>query len=134
MKPVESDPHNFFSVIYDVEIPQNVPADPKTRHSKPFIIRFKANGIIPFPQVIIRSSKGEHIFNGDTIQHENSLYSVKIPEYELPLGTWSVQVEGCRKENWAAAGGDDWVKWFGQVTIEQPAPEQPPQNKKKLKP
>lgn len=132
MKPLGTDSHTVFSAIYDVEIPQNVPADPKSRHSRPFTIQFKANGNIPFPQVIIRSTNGEHIFSGDKIQkNENNLYSVKIPEHELPSGTWAVQVEGCRKENWTAAGGDDWVKWFGQVTIEQPAPEQPPQSKKK---
>jgi hypothetical protein len=123
MKPVEAYHNDIFSVIYDVEIPQNIPTDPQSGLSRPFIIRFKANGNIPFPQVVIRSKNGEHIFNGDKIQYENNLYSVKIPERELPAGSWAVQVEGCRKENWITAGGDDWIKWFGQVTIEQVAQE-----------
>ncbi|HEX2956953.1 MAG TPA: hypothetical protein VHO70_08970, partial [Chitinispirillaceae bacterium] len=129
MKPIAEDPNKVFSVIFDVEIPQSVPADPQNGYSKPFIITFKADGNIPFPQVIIRSDSGEHIFNGKQIQHDATRYSVKIPGHKLPPGSYAVQVEGCRKEDWGSAGGDDWIKWFGQITIEQPSQEQPQSRK-----
>jgi hypothetical protein len=41
-----------------------------------------------------------------------------IPESDLPIGTVSVQIEGCRRKEWQQSSGEDWVKWFGELQIQ----------------
>ena len=118
MRPLKANSNGIFSNIFQVEIPQTVSTNLKTEHSAPFTVRFKANGKIPFPQVIFRSNDGEHIFKGDVIKNEENNYSVQIPKDELPRGTHTVLIEGCKKEEWWNSGGDDWVKWFGEIKVE----------------
>ncbi|MDR0306124.1 MAG: hypothetical protein LBI42_04710 [Chitinispirillales bacterium] len=107
-----------FSSITSLTIPDEIAADGKTNRNNPFEIKFSADGVIPFPQVIIREFGREHIFNGSSIvMKKPGEYSVMVGEGKLPPGNFQVQAEGCKKADWRNSGGGDWVKTFSEVNI-----------------
>ena len=110
-----------FSNITSITVPKEIFVDEKSNRNKPFEIKFEADGVIPFPQLIIRESGREHLFNGSAVVMKNSgQYSVSVPENKLPAGSFQVQVEGCKKAEWQNSGGGDWVKSFSEVKINFP--------------
>lgn len=130
MKPLKTKMNGIFSAITHADIPKTVKADPKTGRSEQFVIKFKANGDIPFPQVILRSHEGERIFKDNAIKKTDNEFTVSIPQSELPVGNIQVQIEGCKKADWGNSNGDDWVKWFGDIFVEA---VQMPTGKKKAR-
>ncbi|KMQ50045.1 alpha-amylase [Chitinispirillum alkaliphilum] len=110
---------DIFTRITEVSVPKSVPGN-KGGRSAAFEIKFKADGEIPFPQVILRENGMEHLFKGDLIQKgKNNEYSVKVPEKKLSPGKHSVQIEGCRSSDWQSAGGGDWIKEFSEIRVER---------------
>ncbi len=121
----------LFSRITSVSIPREVPTSDGSNRCLQFEIEFRADGVIPFPQVIIREYDREHLFNGKSIvMKKPGQYSVIVPEGRLPTGTFRVQVEGCRKADWQNSGGGDWIKSFAEVKIQ---PKSAPQKKSTVK-
>lgn len=118
-----------FEAFVRIELPEAVEADPGTRKNPAFEIEIVANGDIPFPQVILQAQSGQHVGGGDAVEpapgeaHEAS-YVVHVPAGLFGAGEVQVQVEGCRKADWRAAGGGDWIKAFRtlQVKAAKPAP------------
>jgi hypothetical protein len=107
-----------FSRFLEVKLPNTVSYSLVKKRSQPFTISFSADGEIPFPQIIIRINGKEHIYNNEKIQFlKNFEYETKIPEGDLPIGTISVQIEGCRRKEWQQSSGEDWVKWFGELQV-----------------
>jgi hypothetical protein len=110
-----------FTRIVNCSVPATVSIDPTSGRNKPFEITFSADGLIPFPQVILRSDYGEQLFRGDQIRSSpGNEYAALIPADLLGPGHVRVQVEGCRVAEISKAGGGDWVKCFGETRIEQP--------------
>lgn len=118
MKPIRLRKDGIFSAITHVDSPRSVTTDPESGRSESFRIKFKSNGDIPFPQVIIRSHDGEHIFKGESIKKTDDSFTVSVPKNELPPGNHQIQIEGCRKKDWLNSGGNDWIKWFGEISVE----------------
>jgi len=107
-----------FSRITSVELPAKVMFNPSNGKSQAFTISISADGSIPFPQIIIRVNGKEYIYNNEKIQPAgNNVYTADIPESDIPAGTWNVQVEGCRRKDWLQSTGEDWVKWYGDLTV-----------------
>jgi hypothetical protein len=107
-----------FSRFLDVRLPNSVSYSLVKKRSQPFTISFTADGEIPFPQIIIRINGKEHIYNNEKIQLLKKFeYETEIPEGDLPIGTISVQIEGCRRKEWQQSSGEDWIKWFGELQI-----------------
>jgi hypothetical protein len=120
MRPLQqvSIQSGVFSRFLEVQLPKSVPYSLVKKRSQPFTISFTADGEIPFPQIIIRINGKEHIYNNEKIQSLKKYeYESKIPEGDLPVGTLSVQIEGCRRKEWQQSSGEDWVKWFGELQI-----------------
>ncbi|MFP4681462.1 MAG: glycosyl hydrolase family 57 [Chitinispirillaceae bacterium] len=114
----DSSRESLFSEITSVSIPQEVKTEGQSNRSTQFEIEFASDGVIPFPQVIIRENGREHLFNGSSISMKKpGRYSVTVPRGKLPAGTFQVQVEGCRKADWRNSGGGDWIKSFSEVRI-----------------
>jgi hypothetical protein len=125
MEPITSqDNDRIFSRIVNVDIPSSVAIDSSTGRSVMFSIKFSTDGVVPFPQLIIRDYSKEHIFKEQQISTESdNVFIAHIPSGLLTTGTFNVQVEGCRLKEWQNAGGGDWIKWNGQIKIDslQPA-------------
>lgn len=115
-----TNPSPIFTRILSVEIPGNIKTGDEGK-SEEFTLRFTTDGPVPFPQVIIRDNGREILFNGDKIESTpDHKFSVRIPKGLFLPGKYSVQVEGCRKEDWRSAGGGDWIKWNGEFTVNRP--------------
>lgn len=120
MRPLQqaSIQSGVFSRFLEVKLPDPVLYNLIKKRSQPFTISFTADGEIPFPQIIMRINGKEHIYNNEKIQSLKKYeYETKIPEGDLPIGTLSVQIEGCRRKEWQQSTGEDWVKWFGELQI-----------------
>ncbi|MFP4013601.1 MAG: glycosyl hydrolase family 57 [Chitinispirillaceae bacterium] len=116
----------LFSQITSVTIPREIKTEGQSNRSVQFDIEFASDGVIPFPQVIIREYNREHLFNGTSINMKKpGLYSVTVPSGRLPAGTFQVQIEGCRRADWQNSGGGDWIKTFGEVKIKPGSVSQP---------
>ncbi len=112
---------SVFSKIVSVTHPAEIFVDEKTGRSPAFEIRFSADGDVPFPQVIVREFGNEHIFNGAAVVEEKPHnYLVSVPAGKLPVGSFQVQVEGCKKADWRGSGGGDWVKALSEVKVSFP--------------
>ena len=113
-----------FTSILDVTVPVGLVCNEQTQKNNAFEISIQADGVIPFPQVILRGNFGQEIINGDAIAlNSGNRYTAKIPESIISKGVSQLQVEGCRKESISQAGGDDWIKYFGEINM-QAAPQQ----------
>lgn len=108
----------IFSAIVSCTLPDSVPLNTGTEKNSSFEILISADGLIPFPQVILRGNGQELIVKGGMITlSEKGLYVARVPDNLLKAGRYQIQAEGCKKADIAAAGGDDWVKWFGELTV-----------------
>lgn len=119
MRPLRqsSTPTGAFSRFLSVHIPGSISYNTK---SQKFSVKFTSDGDIPFPQIIFRPNGNEIIFNNDKIRLvKKNEYAAEIPEGLLPLGTHTVQIEGCRRKEWQQSTGDDWIKWFGEIKVLQ---------------
>jgi len=108
-----------FSNITETHVPDSPIVDEKTRRAPELTLSFKADGTVPFPQIIIRGSAGQLIYNGSTLDRDDvkGVYSVDLPAGRLGAGRYDVQFEGCKKLSWRKAGGNDWVKAFASFEI-----------------
>ena len=114
---------SIFTSILSVKIPDKIKTEPNTGRCANFKVRFTTDGLIPFPQVIIRENSTEHLFKGDMVRSESSNeYIVDIPAGTLPYGQFDIQVEGCRRTDWQAAEEHEWIKWTGEIKVSRPAP------------
>ncbi len=111
-----------FTTIEISEIPSHVECDKESYRNSEFDITLKADGFIPFPQLIIKGGAiGELIFKNEEIHSlADNGYQVKIPAGVLSPGHYQVQVEGCRKSDIALADGSDWIKVFADITVDAP--------------
>ncbi len=106
-----------FSDIVHVDVPELLTAE--AGRSPAIRISFEADGAIPFPQVVVWEHGEAHIFKGADVEDlGEGYYSVTIPKGTLPLGEFSVQIEGCRRVPIEQAQPDDWVKRFCRIKVE----------------
>lgn len=115
-----------FNEITLVTLPDKVVVQSSTMKNEAFSIAFQANGVIPFPQVIIRGGNiGEILFKEqEIILKDNNIYQVNIGESLISAGSYSIQIEGCKREDIENAQGSDWVKVFREIAIEMPSQPQ----------
>ncbi len=112
----------IFSRIIAVEKPETAQADadgflPAT------VLTIKADGAIPFPQIIVRDSKGGETLilrDRDIVPAGTCAYAATIPAGTLRPGIYQIQAEGCKKADIAAAQGSDWIKLFVPFEILPP--------------
>ncbi len=111
----------IFNSIIKVTTPEGVLCDPKTYRSLAFEIGFTADGVVPFPQIILRQQGTEYLFDPSKIKTEKKgyVYHATVPAGLLAEGKVEVQAEGCRQADITKAGGADWIKAFGSFTIEE---------------
>ena len=110
---------DIFTAITSCEFPPRVPSSPKNSRNEAFSITVVADGLIPFSQVILRDGSKEYLVKGDMIRPEkNGRYVASVPEGMLPAGHYFLQAEGCRQGEISRAAPGDWVKWFGELTVE----------------
>jgi hypothetical protein len=114
-----------FSRFLSIDIPAGLTCEPNGRNPA-FEIAFAADGEIPFPQVILHTPTGAALIKGGAItrvsaQEGRVEYVAAIAAGLTGPGTFTVQVEGCRKGEWEQAGGGDWIKEFRPLTL-APAP------------
>jgi hypothetical protein len=115
---------NVFSAFLAIECPESLVCEPLGRNP-PFEIVFRADGEIPFPQVILHGQGIQKLFNGEAIRlvatsETECTYTVNVPAGILAAGSIAVQVEGCRLADFSRAGGDDWIKEFRNIKLAVP--------------
>ena len=114
-----------FSRLFAIEFLQSLHCEASGTNPA-FAIRFRADGEIPFPQVILRGQGTVKLINGAAIELEDGsenawTYVASVPGGLMRAQDIEVQVEGCRMADWSQAGGADWTKEFATLTLE-PAP------------
>jgi hypothetical protein len=110
-----------FTSILSVTWEQPLYADPATGRNPAFEIVMKADGDIPFPQIIVRQGSFEHLLRDRDVRRTGPFeYAATIQAGSLPAGTFDVQAEGCRTPHIAAARPEDWIKHFCRMTIQPP--------------
>jgi hypothetical protein len=114
-----------FSRLFAVRCPDSLCCDDSGTNPA-FAIRFRADGQIPFPQVILRSHGVERLINGHAIRLEEEsqevwAYVASVPAGVMRAGEIGIQVEGCRKADLRQAGGADWIKEHATLKL-SPAP------------
>nr|VFJ66208.1 MAG: Glycosyl hydrolase family 57 [Candidatus Kentron sp. DK] len=114
-----------FTRFLAIDFPKSIVCD-ASRTCPEFTIRFSADGEIPYPQVILHAPNGQTIIRREQIAPSSEKassgsgvdYVATVPAGVLRAGNVTVQVEGCRKADFNRAGGDDWVKEFGELRVE----------------
>ena len=84
---------------------------------------FHADGVIPFPQVIVRDFHGNELFllKGDDItRRDDGAYAAVLPGGKLRAGRYVLQIEGCKRADFENAAPDDWVKTFHEFEVLPP--------------
>lgn len=118
-----------FTRLVSVDAPDSLTCD-ATGKNPAFQVTFTADGEIPFPQLIVHTQSGQRLIKGDAITESasatgGSAYTAEVPAGLAGPGELRLQVEGCKKADFAQAGGDDWVKDFRTVKLApgaKPAP------------
>jgi hypothetical protein len=121
---------DVFSRFLNISVPKSVTCDASGKNSA-FEIRFSADGIIPFPQVILHVHGRQHLITGDTIKAlaataAEQTYVASIPASLLGPGQFRVQIEGCKQADIRHAGSGDWLKEFRELRVnpnERPKPQ-----------
>lgn len=104
----------IFSKITSLKVPA-ILTDTEGVHP-PFNVEFKADGRIPFPQIIFYLRDREpFILNGDNVSLQSPgrwvTYSASLPAGVLGHGFIKIQVQGCRKTDIENALKDDWIEY-----------------------
>jgi hypothetical protein len=115
---------DVFSRILSVDCPRQL--DCVQGRNPAFEIEFAANGIIPFPQVILHAPGMQKLFKDEAIRcarraADRWVYSVAVPEGSVNCGRITVQVEGCRVADINRASGEDWIKLFRELQLNEAA-------------
>lgn len=109
-----------FSRFLRIHLPQTITAEASGKNPA-FEITIDADGDIPFPQVILHAGARQHLLKEEAIEmapsDDGATYIAKVPAGLLAPGEVRVQVEGCRKADWRAAGGGDWIKEFRTINV-----------------
>jgi hypothetical protein len=110
-----------FSRFLRIDLPTSLSCD-DTGKNPAFEIQFSADGLIPFPQVILYAQGRPHVLKEAVIEPVPSTgteqtYLASVPAGLTGPGEITVQVEGCKKADIAQAGGGDWVKEFRRLTL-----------------
>ncbi|HEY5959669.1 MAG TPA: hypothetical protein VIV60_24105 [Polyangiaceae bacterium] len=83
-----------------------------------FRVRLRANGSMPFAQVIIWRQSEQCIIARAELDGDGGVeYSACIPAGALRAGSYRVQAEGCRRPDIQSAQGDDWIKEFSTLEL-----------------
>ena len=120
---------DVFTRILRIDLPEALQCDESGKNPA-FTISFVTDGAVPFPQVILHASDGQHLIKGDAIQvsagaGNEFAYTASVAAGLLRPGTVNVQAEGCRKADIRQAGGGDWIKEFRPLRIAPNAEAQP---------
>jgi hypothetical protein len=112
---------DIFSKFLRITLPDSITCG-KSGKNPAFDISFTADGLVPFPQLILHVHGQQHIIKGESIKSSSAqggayTYEAKIPSGLLGPGHYTVQVEGCKKADITQASGNDWVKEFRQFPV-----------------
>jgi len=110
-----------FSRILAVHCPTTLQCEPSGL-SPGFVVSFRADGAIAFPQVILHGQGSQKLINGDAIRLVEQSppgydYEAQVAAGLLQAGEISVQVEGCRQADLGRAQASDWIKDFRRLTL-----------------
>lgn len=110
-----------FTKIVRVHVPEALSCGASGKNPA-FSFTFDADGTIPFPQVVIHAQGRQHLIKDDAIQMvsesaDRVSYEAKVPASLTGSGEITLQVEGCKRADFANAGGGDWVKEFIKLTL-----------------
>lgn len=110
-----------FTRVLSVDLPESLVCDSSGRNPA-FKVKFTADGVVPFPQVILRARDRQHLIKGEAIEAVRtgageSSYVAHVPAALFGPGDVAVQVEGCRQANIDQASGSDWIKVFRDLTL-----------------
>ncbi len=119
-----------FTRIEEVELPKSSP-----RVGEAFEIAIKTDGALPFAQIILRHADGwEWIIRDQRVKKSRGYrYRFQVPAEAFHAGTAYLQIEGCRLEDLAQAGPEDWIKQYRELEI-APAAEDKPESPAKARP
>jgi hypothetical protein len=111
----------MFSKILSVQVPDSLTCETSGKNP-PFKVTFSADGSIPFPQVIVYACGSSQLIKDESIQLVSEskgkvIYEAHVPAGFVGPGEITVQVEGCKKADFASAGGGDWVKEFRTIHL-----------------
>ncbi|NEV65013.1 glycosyl hydrolase family 57 [Thiorhodococcus minor] len=122
---------NVFSRLLSIALPDRLVCE-ESNKSPAFTIELTADGIIPFPQIILRQHGREYLIRGDEIRLSATepdgahSYSAEVSPALLGPGEVQIQIEGCRKADFHQAGGADWIKTFRSIALARaPRPAAP---------
>ncbi len=112
-----------FTHILDVVLPIGLACEASSQRTPEFVIRFSADGVIPFPQVILWDAGQAHLVKGGSIRLlAGHVYEAVVPARTLGSGTFRIQLEGCRRADIEHASGGDWIKTFVELVVAPAAP------------
>lgn len=111
-----------FLRFLEIAIPATLTCE-ATDKNPAFTVELLADGVVPFPQIVLRQHGREHLINGARIAlvaaeaDGGHRYRAEVPPGILNAGEVQVQVEGCREQAIERAGGEDWVKSLHAVQL-----------------
>ncbi len=114
-------PH-IFSRFSSIQLPERLLCEP-VDDSPGFTIELTADGVIPFPQIILRGQGREHLIKGEQIKLSATepggahVYLAEVPPGLFGPGEIQIQIEGCRTAELDRAGGGDWIKSFHSLSL-----------------
>jgi hypothetical protein len=105
----------IFTSIEKVELPDTA------EEGKGFALAMKANGEVPFAQVIIRHADGwEWIVKEQWVTQEGEgYYRFQVPPEAYHAGTAYLQIEGCKTAEIGNATPQDWFTLHRELEISQ---------------
>lgn len=110
---------SVFTRFLEIDVPHELAADARSGRSPAFVVRFRADGDVPFPQVIVWEGGHARLFNGPALgpAEDTGGRAVTIPAGLLPPGAHTVQIEGCRRADIEHAHAEDWVKHYHALHV-----------------
>jgi len=113
---------NVFSRFIEIAVPDRLVCEAGNKNPG-FVLEWLADGVIPFPQVVLHDRGREHLLNGEAILLVGTeddgahRYRVEVPAGLLNAGEIEVQIEGCRVDDIGQAGGGDWIKRLHRLAL-----------------
>jgi hypothetical protein len=113
-----SPPAPIFDKILTVELPSALDLTTVNGTNAEFVVKLRANGVVPFAQVIIwRSSEACVLVRATPDASTQDAYVARIPAGKLRAGSYRIQAEGCRRADIERAQGGDWIKAFVEFEL-----------------
>jgi len=110
--------HRLFDNIVSVTFPSHLSVADNTRTNPAFSITMRADGFVPFAQIILwRDGQQLAIARAFASPEDDTLHTAEFVRGLFGPGHVRIQAEGCRRADLNQATGSDWIKTFREMSL-----------------